>query len=295
MKTSARLLAGSGRRAIVTERAPIGMLIALLSLLLVNSASHAQSPEVQFSRAIEDNSFLIEEAYNQEAGVVQHISTALVVGSPSAEIEYGFTQEWPLASHRHQLSYSVPVAMMSPSHGRGIGNLLINYRYQLAGGASWAAIAPRLSVILPTSVEGFQQHLGTAGWQVNLPFSRRWSNVWVAHMNIGATYLPEVHHPSADAREAKVALSSFTAGASTVWLAGEHSNFLFEVLAAGGAAFNDRDEIEHTTSYIINPGYRHAFDVGAVQIVPGISVPVVLSPGSVSAGFLFYLSFEHPF
>jgi len=27
----------------------------------------------QFTRAIEDNSFFIEEAYNQEAGVVQHI------------------------------------------------------------------------------------------------------------------------------------------------------------------------------------------------------------------------------
>jgi len=47
------------------------------------------------ARPIEDNSFLIEEAYNQEAGVVQHISTFALQRGTRAWV-YAFTQEWPL-------------------------------------------------------------------------------------------------------------------------------------------------------------------------------------------------------
>ena len=58
--------------------------------------------------AIVDNSFLIEEAYNQERGVVQHISTfSRAVGTTNWV--YAFTQEWPVRGQRHQLSYTIPV------------------------------------------------------------------------------------------------------------------------------------------------------------------------------------------
>jgi hypothetical protein len=56
------------------------------------------------AQAIADNSFLIEEAYNQERGVVQHISTwqrslrSVVRG-------FTFTQEWPVGTQMHQLSF----------------------------------------------------------------------------------------------------------------------------------------------------------------------------------------------
>src|SRR6185312_16420034 len=52
---------------------------------------------------IQDNSFLIEEAYNQESGVVQHIST--FERADGGDWAYSFTQEWPLGGIRHQLSY----------------------------------------------------------------------------------------------------------------------------------------------------------------------------------------------
>jgi len=52
------------------------LVIALFVVLLGFSLAHAV--EVKEKRPIDgiaDNSFLIEEAYNQEAGVVQHIFT----------------------------------------------------------------------------------------------------------------------------------------------------------------------------------------------------------------------------
>ena len=38
------------------------------------SAAHAQGAAAPAAPGISDNSFLLEEAYNQERGVVQHIS-----------------------------------------------------------------------------------------------------------------------------------------------------------------------------------------------------------------------------
>ena len=76
---------------------------ALLLLLAPARRSAAQeSPE-----PIADNSFLIEEAYNQEPGVVQHISNFARPEGGDAW-DFGFTQEWPLGGMRHQLSYTVP-------------------------------------------------------------------------------------------------------------------------------------------------------------------------------------------
>jgi hypothetical protein len=69
--------------------------------------------------AIQDNSFLIEEAYNQEAGVVQHIFTYM--RSRGGTYASTFTQEWPVRGLTHQLSYTLPVQ-------RRRGDALINYR-----------------------------------------------------------------------------------------------------------------------------------------------------------------------
>src|SRR5215218_4324391 len=89
---------------------------------------------------IEDNSFLIEEAYNQEAGVVQHIST-FAHADEGSDWEYTFTQEWPLFSQRHQLSYTIPLSRAGG--GTGIGDVALHYRYQLLDGTTTpVAIAP---------------------------------------------------------------------------------------------------------------------------------------------------------
>jgi hypothetical protein len=86
--------------------------------------------------AIQDNSFLIEEAYNQEAGVVQHIFTFM--RSRGGTYVSTFTQEWPVRGLTHQLSYTLPVQ-------RRRGDALINYRYQLAATATRAWPSRRAS------------------------------------------------------------------------------------------------------------------------------------------------------
>jgi hypothetical protein len=48
---------------------------------------------------IEDNSFLVEEAYNQEFGVVQHIQNFQRYWN-SKDWIYTFTQEWPVMQVR---------------------------------------------------------------------------------------------------------------------------------------------------------------------------------------------------
>ena len=102
----------------------------------------------QFSQAIEDNSFFIEEAFNQEFRVLQHIYTGYYQTNTKSFI-YSFTQEWPTGGRTHQLSYTIPYQSMNAGT-RGIGDILINYRYQMWDENDWGWIAPRLSVILPT-------------------------------------------------------------------------------------------------------------------------------------------------
>src|SRR5882757_9107210 len=101
---------------------------------------------------IQDNSFLVEEAYNQNFGVVQHISSFSRFWD-SKDWNYSFTQEWRVpGNERHQLSYTL-VALHSgefPGSGPGIGDVVLNYRYQLVGsGDTRTAFSPRASLILP--------------------------------------------------------------------------------------------------------------------------------------------------
>src|SRR4029077_18062520 len=68
-----------------------------------------QVPSKPAPPGIQDNSFLIEEAYNQEAGVVQHISS-FARFFDSTDLAYPFTQEWPAPRNpRHQFSYTLAV------------------------------------------------------------------------------------------------------------------------------------------------------------------------------------------
>ncbi len=111
---------------------------------------------------IKDNSFFIEEAYNQEAGVVQHI----LAGSWLRSVQWGeradsydlaFTQEWPFPFFpRHQFSYTIPFQWLRGDvpHAEGLSDVLLNYRYQvLEEDEGMPAFAPRFSLVLPSGSE----------------------------------------------------------------------------------------------------------------------------------------------
>src|SRR5215212_4686556 len=88
--------------------------VMLITLLLLTSYLSPVTAQIQ------DNSFLIEEAYNQERGVVQHISTFARPRAGNAWT-YSFTQEWPLGGIQHQLSYTLPV--QHDPDGTGLGDI----------------------------------------------------------------------------------------------------------------------------------------------------------------------------
>ena len=83
---------------------------------------------------IQDNSFVIEEAYNQEDGVVQHISSFERLTN-SHDWVYTQTDEWPLRTLKHQLSVTLAGTHAGSFAGSGArwGDTALNYRYQLAG------------------------------------------------------------------------------------------------------------------------------------------------------------------
>jgi len=102
-------------------------MVAACGLLLAPlSAQEANGP---MAKGIQDNSFLIEEAYNQEPGMVQHIATLRRL---ERDWLFAFTQEWPAGSQTHQVSYTVPYSWLR-SGGQsadGFGDLMLNYRWQ---------------------------------------------------------------------------------------------------------------------------------------------------------------------
>src|SRR4051812_35883797 len=83
---------------------------------------------------IRDNSFFIEEAYNQDAGVVQHIMNVVYgydhsTGHDQNRLDLAFTQEWPLFSQTHQISYTLLYSLEKTGGmtRNGLGDLFLNY------------------------------------------------------------------------------------------------------------------------------------------------------------------------
>ncbi len=218
----------------------------------------AQSPR------IEDNSFLVEEAYNQEAGVVQHIST-WQRSLRSSTWDFAFTQEWPLGGQQHQLSYTLLVG--STSSNIDFSGLALNYRYQLVSAAGRVAVAPRVSAVVP----GRREHLGA---QVEVPVSIRVASTLVTHVNGGVM-------------ETTRATTLYNLSGSVVWLARPTFNVFCEVAWASESG---------ASTLLVNPGIRWAYNFASgLQIVPGFAYTFGVGPSPSVEGAFLYLSFEHPF
>src|ERR1051326_6306819 len=133
-----------------------------------------QSSQASSEPGIQDNSFLVEEAYNQNFGVVQHISS-FTRFFDSKDWVYTFTQEWPVpGDERHQLSYTLAFhhAGAFPGSGTGIGDVLLNYRYQLVGnGDTNVAFSPRATLIFPTGDSTVGRSAGGVGVAPSLHLS----------------------------------------------------------------------------------------------------------------------------
>ena len=258
------------------------------------SALEAQAPGAETPPPIRDNSFLIEEAYNQEWGVVQHVGTFQRVRGSSG---WGatFTQEWPAPSERHQLSFTVPL-MRSGTDGAmktGLGDILLNYRYQMPTRAGAPmALAPRLSIALPVGDENAGRGAGGPGIEVNVPVSIELSPLLVTHFNAGGSWTPSARN----AGGVEAAITGVFAGQSLIFLVHPKFNLMVEALWSQDESVVGQDRTERERALVIAPGFRGAIDFASgLQVVPGIAFPIGLGPSSGEEGVYLYLSFEHPF
>ena len=262
----------------------------LAIMLLAADPAPAQSPPAP----IQDNSFLIEEAYNQESGVVQHIS-AFALAEGGRGWSYGFTQEWPIFGRRHQASFTLPLLNEGESFGQGVGvgDVAFHYRYMLAGAGGGAlAVAPRLSVLLPTGDADRGRGAGGAALQVNLPVSITLSRSLVAHTNAGATLTPAAQ--DVDGNEART--TGVNLGQSLVWLVHPKANLMLEAVWTRDQEVTGPGERAGSDSFFLSPGVRFAIDLpSGLQVVPGVAVPIGIGPSSGERGVFLYLSFEHSF
>jgi hypothetical protein len=248
------------------------------------------APAAAGEKPIQDNSFLIEEAYNQEPGVIQHIS-AFSRAQWTGAWQYTFTEEWPIGGQEHQGSVTLPLQRLGTGHPSGLGDVLLNYRWQALGdGEAPVACAPRLSLLLPTGDSDHGRGFGGTGLQVNLPISAMLGRQLVTHVNAGLTWVPAGRIEGASA-----AVAGWSLGQSLIWLASQPVNLMVEAvyaeteIRAGGST-------SRAASFTLNPGLRGALDLpGDVQAVAGLAVPIGIGPSHGERGLFLYLSFEHPF
>ncbi|MEO8053824.1 MAG: transporter [Acidobacteriota bacterium] len=263
---------------------------AAVLVLFCAASALAQSPPPP----IQDNSFLVEEAYNQERGVVQTVFTFQRVNGSPAYVST-LTQEWPAPGQNHQISLTLPLQGAPSQAGvaQGFGDAALNYRFQLVGdGKSPVAFSPRLTLLAPTGNADRALGAGGVGAQANLPLSVVLSPALVSHTNLGAT-----HYFSARTAAGESApLTSWNAGQSLVWLARPDFNVLLEAVLARNEVFADEGGTTHTTEAWVSPGVRFAVNLpGQIQIVPGVAVPIGVGPSRGKTGLFLYLSVELPF
>ena len=268
-----------------------------------------EAPDGQEEEGIRDNSFLIEEAFNQEPGIVQHIFNWVPSwqwnGGRQNDFDFLFTQEWPLGSQRHQFSYTLPMRYTSQQapgepafEGQGFDDMLLNYRYQALQGEfrGWYA-APRVSVILPTG--NVRDRLGNdrVGYQVCFPFSKEFKR-WAVHLNAGATYIPGVT-VGIDPVLAPVVghdLRTYNLGASAIYFLRPNLHLMCETVAVWDEELQPNGGRDHTFRHLLSPGVRWSpYTERDTQWVLGVGVPIGLTRDSPDVSLFLYMSFEHRF
>jgi hypothetical protein len=236
---------------------------------------------------IEDNSFLIEEAYNQDPHVIQYIST--FYRQRDGNWGYNFTNEFPVKGMRNQFSYSINIDRVD---GRtAIGDTLLNYRYQLVGMKEddRLAISPRFSLILPTGSWRKGTGAGAVGYQFDFPLSYKLTKKIVTHWNAGTTVTPHSRDTTGD----RSTTTAFNLGQSTIYMVSNRFNLMLENYWVHNQNVVAKNVTKPSETFLVSPGVRWAYNYkSGLQIVPGVAVPLGVGPSRGERGILLYLSFE---
>jgi hypothetical protein len=250
----------------------------LLALLLVLTPPRQPTPAPKPEPfAILDNSFLVEEAFNQEAHIFQNIFGAV---RQAGAWQMTFTQEWPAPSIRHQLSYTI--GAQGAASASSVSDTLLNYRLQvLEEGPGRPAFAPRISAIVPSGSR--RTGGGLAGLQVNLPFSKQHDDFYF-HWNGGLTWL---HRSDGDD------LASPQLAGSAIYRLRPMLNLMLESVLVDLAVPAPDGRVEHGGVFTLSPGVRGGWNVAEdSQVILGAAVPITRAGGQTSTGIFGYFSYE---
>jgi hypothetical protein len=253
--------------------------LLLLALLVAQDPASSTAPSQPKPFGIVDNSFLVEEAFNQEPKIFQNI-----FGFTRLQGNWGFTftQEWPAPGTRHQLSYTIPIN--SAGTASGLGSVLINYRLQvLEEGPGRPAFSPRVSAVLPTGADDFGGD--SAGVQVNLPFSKQQGDFYF-HWNGGFTLV----------RNDKLDFFSPSFAGSTIYRLEDMCNLMLESVLSYVDTEIAPDRTRRIRQFTLSPGIRGGWNLGPdTQIIIGAAIPVLWTDRKTYAGVFGYFSYELPF
>ncbi len=225
-------------------------LIILAAGTLAAGIARADDDDPRPAAGIKEHSFLIEEAYNQEAGEIQHVVT---LQRQQRDWFFHFSQEWALGSQTHQLGYSVPYSWLRGDGQRvkGIGDVEITYRYQAwLESATMPAFAPTLSVVLPTGSRSKALGDGSFGVEIKLPFSKIVSDRVTLHANAGMTH--HVRRPGAQPHAAS------SSAAAPIYAVTRDFNLMLESLVEWTRVGRTMPAtLERETTFTLNPGFRN--------------------------------------
>lgn len=274
--------------------------LLMTAVSLPGSLRAAQKTPIE---RLEDNSFFIEEAYNQEKDKVQHAFTAAYANdSRRRGWTFSFTQEWPLFSENHQFSYAIPVLHLREGGERihGVGDISLSYRYQaLDEGKIEPAVAPEFSLILPSGNRDRGTGDGVVGYEWTLPFSKKFGSHFAGHANFGITYLPGVRARlggSSGPLSPRHSLVSYRLGASGIVAVAPRFHLMLEWTGEFEESIDDKGKSRHRFQPILAPGFRSAIlDRENLQMVVGAAAPIGLSRRADNYGAFLYLSLEHGF
>lgn len=241
---------------------------------------------LSLAEPIEDNSFLVEEAYNQEPGVVQFIN---VYQKPNhgKDWSYVFINEIPVMSQEHQFSYEIPYQHIEGLTS-GVGDIKLNYRYQIYSNDKFTTTG-RLSYVSNTGKFDDGLGAGVPSYETSLVTSIKISEQWLQHWNVGAAHMPKAKIASGDAADN----NKFFWNLSNVYLITDNFNFMLELVSTQEEATIGKDQTEWSANFVVSPSLRYGFNIGEWQFVPGIAFPsnIGANPGTENQT-LVYLSIE---
>lgn len=251
-------------------------------LVLLTSLAHAY---------IEDNSFLLDEAYNQDIDMYQTIlrhQNQLV----SDETESTFEFEVPMTAE-HQLSIEIPLFKEHRSFETKPGDTLLLWQIVTSNNVKSRSV-DRLGFVVPTGDVDQETGYGVPGVQylkaLSIELGRNWQNHW----NFQYQLQP---NGKAGGTEVTQNVHIGTLGSSVAYYINDHCDFLFETMYKHRKRPRFGGKIRSLNELYLNPGFRFEkrLEWNQTKMVPGISLPIEVLNERTDFGFMLYLSFEPHF